>query len=38
MINRNGLRMAEDNRDARTDKYVEFRRAKKFGEGMALKI
>jgi len=35
MVNWGGLRMAEDNRGARTDKRAEFRSAEKFGEGMA---
>jgi hypothetical protein len=35
MINWDGLRMAEENRDARTDKCAEFHSAEKFGEGMA---
>jgi len=35
MIKRNGLKMAEDNRDAITDERAEFHSAEKFGEGMA---
>jgi hypothetical protein len=30
--------MAEDERDAYTDKHAEFHSAEKFGEGMASKI
>ena len=35
MINLGGLRMAEDNRGASTDKRAEFHSAEKFSEGMA---
>jgi hypothetical protein len=38
MFNWSGLKMAEDNRCAKTCKREEFHRAEKFGEGMALKI
>jgi hypothetical protein len=38
MINWSSLRMAEDNRVVRKNVQAEFHSAKKFGEGMALRI